>query len=101
MIRERDSWRSSHCTPTAVVAFHEPLAGVYVWIALPFQFANRLSSLLSVDVPGFVWRASKKRSGGAKISSFWLKKPIPPPPTRDRKSTRLKSSHSQISYAVF
>src|SRR2546430_11715678 len=24
-----------------------------------------------------------------------------PPPTRDRKSTRLNSSHSQISYAVF
>ena len=54
---------------------------MYVWIALPFQFANRLSSLLSVDVPGFVWRASKKSSGGAKISSFWLKKSIPPPPT--------------------
>src|SRR5688572_32732633 len=25
----------------------------------------------------------------------------PPVPTRDRKSTRLNSSHSQISYAVF
>src|SRR5256886_12605597 len=25
----------------------------------------------------------------------------PPPVTRDRKSTRLNSSHSQISYAVF
>src|SRR5688572_32378735 len=24
-----------------------------------------------------------------------------PPPSRDRKSTRLNSSHSQISYAVF
>src|SRR2546430_7734343 len=27
--------------------------------------------------------------------------PAPPPPAADRKSTRLNSSHSQISYAVF
>src|SRR2546430_12459495 len=27
--------------------------------------------------------------------------PHPPPPAPDRKSTRLNSSHSQISYAVF
>src|SRR5688572_30869406 len=27
--------------------------------------------------------------------------PLPVPMTRDRKSTRLNSSHSQISYAVF
>src|SRR2546427_8125485 len=27
--------------------------------------------------------------------------PHTPPPARDRKSTRLNSSHSQISYAVF
>src|SRR5438034_2419048 len=27
--------------------------------------------------------------------------PSPPPPVRDRKSTRLNSSHTVISYAVF
>src|SRR2546430_9855250 len=31
----------------------------------------------------------------------WKSVPDPQPPPRDRKSTRLNSSHSQISYAVF
>ena len=52
--RERPSPRSSHCTPTAVVAFHEPPAGVKVWIALAFQLASRLSALLRVEAPGLV-----------------------------------------------
>src|SRR2546430_6325950 len=37
---------------------------------------------------------------GAAFASFVFDPP-PPPPDSDRKSTRLNSSHSQISYAVF
>src|SRR5204862_5273873 len=32
---------------------------------------------------------------------FWIGKPGPGRPGRDRKSTRLNSSHVEISYAVF
>src|SRR2546430_8562696 len=35
------------------------------------------------------------------ITSFWLATSTPSTSPRDRKSTRLNSSHSQISYAVF
>src|SRR5688572_32762508 len=37
----------------------------------------------------------------ARVAKPTLGSPARPPPTRDRKSTRLNSSHSQISYAVF
>src|SRR2546430_17710028 len=33
--------------------------------------------------------------------AFWTRAPFHQMPKRDRKSTRLNSSHSQISYAVF
>src|SRR2546427_11358202 len=40
--------------------------------------------------------------GGAAFRSFlWVGKPLAAAVARDRKSTRLNSSHSQISYAVF
>src|SRR5688572_32442059 len=44
------------------------------------------------------------RSPGARPSRAPRRRPraaAPPPPRADRKSTRLNSSHSQISYAVF
>src|SRR2546430_17159941 len=40
---------------------------------------------------GFLARTLRRRAGSAGV----------PWPLRDRKSTRLNSSHSQISYAVF
>src|SRR2546430_14971646 len=39
--------------------------------------------------------------GAAPPGSPWCGSPPPLPPWTDRKSTRLNSSHSQISYAVF
>src|SRR2546430_3775093 len=48
------------------------------------------------------WRIGPAR---AEACAWWWSSPrcgIPrPPPGKDRKSTRLNSSHSQISYAVF
>src|SRR2546427_8433131 len=41
------------------------------------------------------WRSSRRGSGN------WRRKALSPRAPRDRKSTRLNSSHSQISYAVF
>src|SRR2546430_12938850 len=44
----------------------------------------------------------QQRFGGHRISELGCVIPvIPPDPDEDRKSTRLNSSHSQISYAVF
>src|SRR2546430_6799204 len=40
-----------------------------------------------------IWTGAPRR--------WWAPTPIFQPRTRDRKSTRLNSSHSQISYAVF
>src|SRR2546427_9511668 len=42
-------------------------------------------------------RSSHTFPRGRKYSTGWTPKPL----TEDRKSTRLNSSHSQISYAVF
>src|SRR2546427_8151601 len=39
--------------------------------------------------------------GGEARSAGWLRDGPPRLPAADRKSTRLNSSHSQISYAVF
>src|SRR5438034_757419 len=50
-------------------------------MALLFQFVKRLSAFARLEVPGYVWRCSKYSSGGAKTSSFWLKKSIPPAAT--------------------
>src|SRR2546430_12308921 len=56
---------------------------------------------------GGLWAASHSRirwwsTGTASIGSrFPARAPAPAFPGTDRKSTRLNSSHSQISYAVF
>src|SRR5256886_9200966 len=39
--------------------------------------------------------------GRTAVAGSVLSPPVSSPPSRDRKSTRLNSSHSQISYAVF
>src|SRR6266581_5514732 len=43
----------------------------------------------------------RSRPGGAPRSARPPPPPAPSPPRRDRKSTRLNSSHPSISYAVF
>src|SRR3989449_11074043 len=43
-----------------------------------------------------VWRLRRRRSGYSRSA-----RPVPPSTSRDRKSTRLNSSHGYISYAVF
>src|SRR5438270_3837510 len=62
------------------------------------------------DVEGTKWTA-KPLTGGTAVIEFLKGSKItytltpnrgePNPPLQDRKSTRLNSSHSQISYAVF
>src|SRR5688572_32300775 len=42
-------------------------------------------------------RAGPAQGAGCGLRTFWREDPL----ARDRKSTRLNSSHSQISYAVF
>src|SRR2546430_7424842 len=65
-----------------------------------FPYTTLFRSSRSMLSPLQVW-------GGATSGQFVSKKrcrmtPSPNiPPQRDRKSTRLNSSHSQISYAVF
>src|SRR5205814_10675128 len=69
--------------------------------ALPI-FGDRIGGLLAIDGSGC--RARRAGSGAGGPSS---PRPRPrsrrhrPPPPRDRKSTRLNSSHLGISYAVF
>src|SRR2546427_6404115 len=46
---------------------------------------------------GLLPRLHRRRAGQARL----ITSPDPRSATRDRKSTRLNSSHSQISYAVF
>src|SRR2546430_2919308 len=46
-------------------------------------------------------RSVERGSVGASTKKSRSVASRPPPATRDRKSTRLNSSHSQISYAVF
>src|SRR2546428_9507427 len=59
----------------------------------PYTTLFRSPSLAHFDVP---W------NGRAAIDLDWLlRSPTPVEVDRDRKSTRLNSSHDQISYAVF
>src|SRR5258707_2562070 len=44
-------------------------------------------------------RARRSRAGGAQLRA--RARGVPREPLRDRKSTRLNSSHANISYAVF
>src|SRR5438094_6622546 len=51
-----------------------------------------------VDLPGLV-EGAREGAGGGRILLACIRPP--PAPSRDRKSTRLNSSHRTISYAVF
>src|SRR5690349_22647695 len=61
-------------------------------------FRSRASQIRS----GRTRRGRRTRSGGGRASRASRRStpPLPPRP-RDRKSTRLNSSHVEISYAVF
>src|SRR5690349_22182246 len=48
-----------------------------------------------------LFRSCTRRSGSQAVISIGSSKPNGPTPVRDRKSTRLNSSHVEISYAVF
>src|SRR5205085_7147921 len=52
---------------------------------------------------GIIWKGATFRNSSISFKSFWELKllPINRLTSKDRKSTRLNSSHSQISYAVF
>src|SRR3712207_8378755 len=49
----------------------------------------------------FVTPATSTTGPGLRLVVFDEKSPIVPPGSQDRKSTRLNSSHANISYAVF
>src|SRR5688572_4856016 len=57
------------------------------------------STLRSPKVPLQPWNG--RRVGDQIVRAHARKRVSPPPVFEDRKSTRLNSSHSQISYAVF
>src|SRR3712207_6928760 len=57
--------------------------------------------LLGVEVLGAVAAYVLSMVFGAVLSLYYLKRVFPDLLNRDRKSTRLNSSHANISYAVF
>src|SRR2546430_10303998 len=74
-----------------------------------FPYTTLFRSDLGYQVAGeFVWaKRTTERDGNEQLlrvyetALVFLREPLPPLRPEDRKSTRLNSSHSQISYAVF
>src|SRR2546427_9463404 len=60
-----------------------------------FPYTTLFRSLIACTTWGGGCRSRRKKAVTVAIRKF------PPPARGDRKSTRLNSSHSQISYAVF
>src|SRR2546430_3988335 len=65
----------------------------------PYYFVNRLPRRNYVEFR-LTGTASNRDAIGA-VVRLWVGKTVMVRQVRDRKSTRLNSSHSQISYAVF
>src|SRR2546430_13606441 len=63
-----------------------------------FRSRNTLRSLQAKEMPTRHERVGQSAGGGEPMRALVA---VQAPPARDRKSTRLNSSHSQISYAVF
>src|SRR2546430_13677111 len=59
-----------------------------------FPYTTLFRSFSQARIRGAARSGSSSCSMASKIHTIWV-------PSRDRKSTRLNSSHSQISYAVF
>src|SRR5690606_41332149 len=65
-----------------------------------FPRSHRSQAALLVIIQIGVFRSAVQRGGAADgFGQGWVA--IPGQPARDRKSTRLNSSHVKISYAVF
>src|SRR2546430_8573985 len=60
-----------------------------------------LHDALPISSPASAATTAKSATTGASIRSSSSTEPCHPTSCTDRKSTRLNSSHSQISYAVF
>src|SRR5690348_17693144 len=79
----------------------EPVLHKYRWRAR--LLLQKVDDQAQQTVPIFLWKVShrpdKTRTGTAQLHAR-LRGPVLPH-NRDRKSTRLNSSHPSISYAVF
>src|SRR5688572_31382462 len=63
---------------------------------------NALARGQRIELRGFgVFQVKQRKKGIGRNPKTGVEVKIPPGNTIDRKSTRLNSSHSQISYAVF
>src|SRR2546422_7426927 len=62
-----------------------------------FPYTTLFRSSVLIRHSSFVTRYTQTPSG----NRLGSQRPASPQPTRDRKSTRLNSSHGYISYAVF
>src|SRR5206468_13127288 len=71
----------------------------------PYRWTESDRLYVSAFTPAW-WSWEISPTAGAASISHWARRPTSPPacnpkPSPDRKSTRLNSSHDQISYAVF
>src|SRR2546430_10748220 len=65
-------------------------------------FRSRVVGLIEDGKHHLAWFADQgAKLHGQRVPGRDVGQPLPFPGARDRKSTRLNSSHSQISYAVF
>src|SRR5256886_12390625 len=85
-----------------------PRSTLFPYTTLFRSFLDRLYGLYLVaaacsDLEGFYLRLRQSRGRGVSGMACAARahRPLHPDGERDRKSTRLNSSHSQISYAVF
>src|SRR2546430_11886998 len=67
----------------------------------PYTTLFRSSSLATPPTTRFTSESARIRPHAARVGDRATAPPRRAPRRRDRKSTRLNSSHSQISYAVF
>src|SRR2546430_3208930 len=65
-----------------------------------FPYTTLFRSQRDLPVPAPAREPRRGAAGGAAAAAHSLRRAVPRYPA-DRKSTRLNSSHSQISYAVF
>src|SRR5699024_11690669 len=92
----------NNCTVLNIKQLNQPCA-FHLQQLIPFSLhSSPTNSLIVTVVPSFGTLVNSILPPCASTISFEIESPNPAPPlSRDRKSTRLNSSHVSISYAVF
>src|SRR5688572_31838615 len=81
-----------------------PRSTLFPYTTLFRSETHKAAILAALDITNELFQAKQtEREVAARLAAVTddLAKMLPPAKRKDRKSTRLNSSHSQISYAVF